>query len=338
MGIWWLAILAGCAPDLSGRPLWVVDRQADGTYEVTARELPGLSDPYHLIGDVAHGYAGGTLLTDDYHHGGPLRIDAVEVDGAYAALDEDGTVIWSFYAHLDDAVTELDGRGHDLSPIFPVDVAFTPASFMDFSAVENAAYVLGQRTFVLFPDALSAVPLAANVGVVRHELGHAWFELLASGESGGEIPWLEASTNGALGIRALNEGFADTVATLSLDDPRFIDASIPLPERDVTQDVISTGRYPELEETDLIGTLTYDPYALGTVYAAFAWDVREATDPDTALDLAVGAVQAWGEEAAWEDVDRYVLLYVTLAEGDARDAACASAAVRFPHLSPPECP
>ncbi len=285
-----------------------------------------------------HGWAGGTLKIDGYRHGGRLRIDAAEApDGSLVALDEDGLVLWSFAAHLGDAVQQLDDRGYDVSPIFPVNVAFSPASFMDFAAVENAAYVLGQRTFILFPDALDNVPLAANAGVVRHEFGHAWFELLASGESGGEIPWLSASADGALAIRSLNEGFADTVAGLLLDDPRFIDPSLVLPERDLTQDSISTGLYPNAGD-DPLASLTYDPYRLGSVYAAFAWDVREATDPDAALALAVGAAQAWGDDAVWEDSDRYVLHFIDLADGDARDAACASAAIRFPHLDSPDCP
>ena len=74
------------------------------------------------------------------------------------------------------------------------------------------------------------------------------------------------------------------------------------------------------------------------MYAAFAWDVREATDADTALTLVVGAVQAYGEDAVWEDADRYVLHFIDLAEGPGRDAACASAALRFPHLDSADCP
>lgn len=304
---------------------------------LAAREVPSLTDPVRLEGDLVQGWAGGTLMLDGYRHGARLRIDAIEADdGSLVAMDEDGLVMWSFAAHLADAVVQLDERGYDTSLIFPVDVAFSPASFMDFAAVENAAYVLGQRTFILFPDALDHVPLAGNAGVVRHEFGHAWFELLVSGESGGDIPWLDASADGALAIRSLNEGFADTVAALLLDDPRFIDASLELPARDLTQDTVATGLYPNTGD-DPLAALGYDPYVLGSVYAAFAWDVREATDPDTTLALAVAAAQGWGDDAVWEDADRYVLHFIDGAEGPAREAACDSAAIRFPHLNVPDC-
>lgn len=327
-----------CAPDLSGQPVWVISRADDGSYGLSARDLPELTDPSKLIGDRGHGWRGGTLTLDGYHHGGALHIDAIESDGALLPLDEDGLVLWSFYADLVDATDALEARGYDVSPIVPVDIAFAPASFMDFSAVENAAYVLGQRAFVIFPDALSGLPLAANAGVVRHEFGHAWFELLTTGRSGEVVTWSTGvSTTGTLRIRALNEGFADTVASLTLDDPRFIEASLDMPERAVTNDVISTDLYPTAADSDLLGALTYDPYALGTVYAGFAWDVRVATDPDTALDLAQSAAAAWGAEAAWEDTDRYVALFVEHAQGPARDAACASAAHRFPQIDLPEC-
>lgn len=333
-----LLALAGCTPDLSGRPLWVIARDDDGSYGLAPRELPELADPARLIGDRAVGWRGGTLTLDGYRQGGALRIDATEADGALVALDTDGLVLWSFYAHFVDATDDLAARGFDVSPILPVDVAFQPASFLDFSAVENAAYVLGQRTFIVFPDALDSVPLAANAGVVRHEFGHAWFELLSTGESGGEVAWAtEASTEGALKIRSLNEGFADTVASLTLDDPAFIEASLDMPDRNVSNDVTATGRYPEPEDTSILAALTYDPYALGSVYAGLAWDVREATDPEVALDLAVAAVTAWGAEGNWDDTDRYVTLYIELADGTARDAACDSAAFRFPELALPEC-
>ena len=332
------ALLLACSPELPDQPLTVLTREDDGTYVLAAREIPTLNDPVRLEGDLVHGWAGGTLKLDGYQHGAPLRIDALTLpDDSLLATDEDGLVLWSFAAHLGDAVQQLDERGFDTSPIFPVTVAFSPASFMDFAAVENAAYVLGQRTFIIYPDALDNIPLAGNAGVVRHEFGHAWFELLVSGESGGAIPWINASADGGSEIRSLNEGFADTVAATLLDDPRFIDASLVLPERDLTQDTVATGLYPDSGD-DPLAPLTYDPYALGSVYAAFAWDVREATDPDTALALAVGAVQAWGEDGVWEDADRYVLHFIDLADGPARDAACASAAVRFPHLTSPDCP
>lgn len=334
-----LIVAAACSPDLSGQPVWVIARADDGTYGLAARDLPELADPTLLVGDRGHGWRGGTLTADAYHHGGDLHIDATATDGALLPIDQDGLVLWSFYAHLVDATDDLESKGYDVSPIVPVDIAFQPASFMDFSAVENAAYVLGQRAFVIFPDALDGLPLAANAGVVRHEFGHAWFELLTTGHAGEGVAWTQGvSTNGSLRIRALNEGFADTVASLTLDDPRFIEASLNMPERDVSNDVVSTGLYPDIGANDVLGALGYDPYALGTVYAGLAWDVRVATDPDTALDLAQSAATAWGASGDYENTDTYVIAFVQNAIGPAHTAACASAAHRFPQIAVSGCP
>jgi hypothetical protein len=247
--------------------------------------------------------------------------------------DEQGLVMWSFWYHLSD-VRDAVAPYADPSPIFPVDIAWSPQSVLDFQGVENAAFVLSQRTFVLFPDALDNVPIAANAGVVRHEFGHAWFELLTTGVSGEELPWLEEEVQDALALNALNEGFADMVATLTLDDPRFIDPSLPMPSRDVSDKswVATSDLYPN-EDAGLVDAIGgYDKYALGTVYASFVWDVREATDPDTAMRLAVEGLVAFGETEDWGNPDGFVLAFLAAASGQTRAAACASAAVRFPEL------
>lgn len=323
---------AGCTPPVppEGAPLLVIGRDASGGYAPVARTLPELSDPIALDGELGTGFRGGALTPDGYHEGGPLAIDWALDGDVLVPLDEDGLVLWSFYAHLADLRAELEAGGHDVAPIFPVRIAYTPASVLDFAAAENAAFVLGQRLFVLFPDALDSVPLAANAGVVRHEFGHAWFELLVTGESGGEVPWLDEPVVVIQGINSLGEGFSDMVATLTLDEPDFFAPSVPQPSRDVRSDAIATGRYPSAED----GPLGYDPYALGTVYAALLWDVREATSPAMALDLAVGSLQTWGA-AGDRDPDRFVQILVQRASGDARTAACDSATVRFPHLDVP---
>jgi hypothetical protein len=332
---WGLGVfLCGCAaPEApEGAPLRVMARQDDGSYAPEDREVPDLHDPVRLRGELATGWRGGRIGSDEYARGRELRIDFAEDGDALVPLDVDGLVLWSFYAHLSEADADLTDRGFTLD-MFPVDVAFAPVSFLDFSAVENAAWVTGQDVFVVFPEAVSSVPLPANAGVVRHELAHAWFEQLTTDEDG-NVGWLEAgSTSGAglLRLRSLNEGFADMVATLSLDDPRFIDASLPMASRDVTTDVTSEGRYPP-EAPGAVESLSYDPYELGTVYASVAWDVREATDPDTALQLVVGALQDWAAVGEWGDTDAWLVHLADRAEGDAKTAACESIALRFPHV------
>jgi hypothetical protein len=328
----WLVVLGGCAPPEVPERLLVVQRGADGTYALGERERGTLDDPRRLRGELGQGQRGGEL-TATYEAGGQLDIRWTIDQGAAVPTDEQGLVMWSFWYHLSDA-RDAVAPYVDPSPIFPVNIAWSPQSLLDVQAVENAAFVLGQNTFMLFPDALDNVPIAANAGVVRHEFGHAFFELLVAGESGGDIPWLEESVRDILAVNALNEGFADMVATLTLDDPRFIDASLSMPSRDVSDKswFASGDMYPD-EDAGLIDAVGgYDKYALGTVYASFVWDVREATDPDTALGLAIEALVAYGEAEAWENPDQFVLSFLDIAKGEARDAACASAGTRFPEL------
>ena len=331
-----LVAVLGCAPPVPDLPVTVLDRQADGTYALVARDVPELADPVHVTGEIATGFRGGAFLANfeeialDYHEGARLRVPWFEHDGALVAADADGLVSWSFYAHLADIRRELVDRGWDVDPIFPVRFAWQPITPQDFLGTENAAYVLGSRTFVLFPDGLDGVPLAANAGVVRHEFGHAWFELLTTGVSGRPSPVPAGDLNA---VRALNEGFADMVAALSLDEPRFIDPSLPLPDRDLSVDRVAIAAiYPDPDDPLLFG---YDPYGLGSVYASFVWTVREETDERWAtLDLVASAIELWGlqsrQGASWSDPDRFVQNLIDLADGPTRGIVCDAALLHLP--------
>jgi hypothetical protein len=330
-------VAAGCTENVDpGLPIVVLARGDDGGYALEARDIDGLDDAIHLEGRDITVLRGGVLAGSGYRDGGRITVDAIVDDGALVAMDEDGLVLFSFYAALTDARADLLDRGYDVRPIFPIQVAFNPASQLDFFAAENAAFVTGERLFILFPDALEGVPLAANAGVVRHEFGHAVFEWLTSDEPGGPAPYEDLGFHALLATHALNEGFADTVATLTLDDPDFFSPSQPFPARDVSGAAVASPElYPKSDDwydAHLLDTQTYDPYGLGTVYASFVWDIRLATDPDTALELATSAIAAFGAESAWDDPDRYVGLVIEASTGDARAAACASAATRFPEL------
>lgn len=316
----------------------VLDRQDDGTYAASPQLVPELEDRERLDGLLGQGWRGGQLLMDGYQTGAPLHIDWTVQDDTAIPLDEDGLILWSFYHHLAGARRDLMIREYDTEPLFPVDIAWNPVSVLDFSAAENAAYASSLQTFVLFPELIAKdVPLAANAGVVRHEFGHLWFHHITTGDMYAEPPWMQAGD----AVRALNEGFADSVASLLLDDPRFIEASLNMPERDVSGDWVSDGLYPTGDETLLE---SYDPYPLGTVFAALAWDVREASDPDTALVCVVSALQSWSAEntaagEGWSDVDRYAFLLVQSAifQGEETgQAACSSLRGRFPQVEPPE--
>jgi hypothetical protein len=169
---------------------------------------------------------------------------------------------------------------------------------------------------------------------VRHELSHAWFELLITGTSGGPNPLTAEPLWVSESARALTEGFADASAALQLDDPAFLEPSLSLPRRVVgnPEAIAASDLYPQREDDDLQELLNlYDPYPLGTVYASFIWDLYGITgDRWLTLDLASQAVSAWGSEAAWSDPDRFVSLLAGLVEPRWRSAACEAARTRFP--------
>lgn len=341
-----LALLAlACTP--AERPArLLVMAQEDGEYGLVARAVPELTDPHRMVGSLGQGFRGGAFQIDlfaeevamTYREGGPIEVGYGVEDGLGVPIDEDGLVLWSYYNTLSEVSAELGEHGHDVSPIFPIDFAFQPVSVQfDFTGGENAAYAgSGLHLFILLPDVLrGVVPLGANPGVIRHEFGHAFFHLLTVGDPYEAAPYDDVEA-GFTAVRALNEGFADMVATLTLDDPAFIELSLPtMTSRDVTGDWQATADlYPE-------GAASFDPYALGTVYASLAWDLREATgDPWLTLGAAIDALGAWAAEEAWADTDRWAeLLVERAADLGAESELCAAFTQRFPTRTPPEqCP
>lgn len=337
-----LVALGACSPDYAG-PIAVLARADDGSYGMASVEIDGF-DAARVAGPLGTGRRGGALTLSGYHRGGDVTVHATRADGTWIPDDEDGLVLWSFYHDLDEAQRALtDEAGADLSPVFPVDIAWNPASIYDFAAAENAAYASGLRLFLLMPDALDGVPLPANAGVVRHELGHAWFEVLVTGTAGGPDPTANAGARGIAASRALNEGWADTVASLSLDDPDFIGPSLHIPERVVGNPaaIAASDVYPPADITDLDVVLgVWDPYVLGSVYASFAWDVAVITgDRWATLRSASEAVGDYGAAGDWEDTDAFVRGILERVPSAHLTAACADAGLRFPEATlEPACP
>ena len=196
--------------------------------------------------------------------------------------------------------------------------------------------------FIVLPDYFTDfVPVGAHQGVIRHEFGHALFGHLTSGMSpacpedptvipGTWLLWDEA-----------NEGFADILATLTLDDPVFMNSSLPLDSRDVRRDdhVASEALY-------VTGLEYGDPYLAGSVLAAFAWDIREAVGPELPLQAAMTAAQRLRDlpdenpDAEYLIVIDHMALEMVRALQDdpvAFVAACDALATRFPEIGFESC-
>ncbi|MEN0065298.1 MAG: hypothetical protein AAGA48_24345, partial [Myxococcota bacterium] len=171
--------------------------------------------------------------------------------------------------------------------------------------------------FLLFPDANRDVPLAAHIGVVRHELSHGF---VANAIDLFRFENRNVDIISAYDRSAVNEGFADLLPVLTLDDPKVI----PLPEREV--DVFRDLSFVDDE----------DFYTMGTVIASFVWRIRERVgDADETLLLAVDALERWEDEAWFEGETtavRYADLFATVvinAHPEIRSFVCRQFQQRF---------
>lgn len=332
-----LALMVACTPAAPSR-FAVVDGSA-GDYQLSEAAIPELTDPYRMQGSLGNGTVGGYFdLSAEtvYRRGGSLAVDYVVQDGVGVPLDPDGLAIWSYYHSLSSARGQLEDLGYDTSELFPIDFAFQPSIAGDNAIASNAAYVsAGVHLFVLRADPPGTMlPLAANPVVIRHELGHALFQQLVVGD----VKSFDESLLGDLRISALNEGFADMVAALLLDDPDILGASIA--DRAAADPRLLTGPHT----TTLASPVDEDYYSRGTVYASFTWDLRLQDDRELLLSDVFQALRRFGEARPWEDdeetetVDVFsAMLLEQVLQRRSSEAAplCAAFAARFPDAPAP---
>jgi len=344
-------LLAACAPPEAARYLaW--QRAQDGVYAVAPRDLGTLDDLAAVAGAMGTVRQGGQVMLEDdggmaYTGSRALHVGYDVQRGVAVPLDGEGLLLWSFYAHLEDIAAELSDHDLDPAEYLPVDTAWTPVIpdvLLELLPQENAAYATGGHFFILLADLTDKeVPLAANAGIVRHEFGHAVFHRLTCGAPLAPPPYDTADESaGSLYYGSLHEGFADSFAGLTLDDPEFIAASLDLEERRLDGDQTLEGiELPEdflaSAEEDLLAI--YDPYALGSVIAATAWDLRTALDdPDRALAVLIATTRAWTEAGAFGDAWGFLRIWAeTAAPGEERDALCTALRTRFGEHAPAEC-
>lgn len=357
-----LALVACTGGDANRFQAYLGDES--GNYRVAARTIPTLHDPERMRGALGKAYAGGVLRFDltsyevSYEEGRDLQVQYVVEGGVAKPLDRDGLILFSFFGSLQDASDTLTTAGVDISALFPVWIGVTPAvpsPDLAFFPVDNAAYAPTANAFILLDDLDDReVPLAANAGVVTHELGHGVFHLLTGANDPYAPKAFDVLGEAANGVSSLDEGFADMLASLITGDPDFISASLDMPERDVSGDQTSAGVPVDfnvpLPENAADATF-YDPYPLGSVFAAVVWDIYEATgDRDATLVLITDAVREWAarevpsQSALTPDeqrltVYRWLSVLVELGDADQAAAACESIGWRFAdHIDLEICP
>ena len=120
------------------------------------------------------------------------------------------------------------------------------------------------------------MPLAANEGVVTHELAHAVFNLLTSRSRGQTVPARYADNWPARPmnlVASLNEGLSDVHGAAMTGDPDFIAPSATALhlDRDLSKHRTYTADMDQALDGDATG---YDPYVLGSVFASTFWAFR----------------------------------------------------------------
>lgn len=334
-----LLLLAACAPP---PPTSYLAWQVTGAgYDLAPRPVGAVQDMATLEGPWIQGHAGGEVVYlddgDCAHEGGrPLHVQYDVQDNVAVPFDQQGLILWSLNGHLEDFSLDLVEAGLDDAGLLPVTLATTPVLpdlLLEMMPYENAAYATGCNVFIVLEDMINKdIPLAANAGVIRHEMGHGVFHVLTAGGVDAPGPFEAGDLSaGALYYASLSEGVADMTASLTLDDPDFIEVSLAMPERDVSGDWrASLVTLPEEfleEEGDSVLPL-YDPYPLGTVFAATAWDLRVATDdPQGTWLLALAAVELWMEGGDPGQVMGFLDALVALAPEP--QVVCDSVATRF---------
>jgi len=145
---------------------------------------------------------------------------------------------------------------------------------------DNAGYTPIADSFLLFPSLIlsDSIPLAANQGVVVHELSHAIKHRMLHPNK--KLPpyvtekWPVDASNA---YRSDDEGFADFFAAILTQQTNFIGPSLDLPQvdRDLAEPRIFTS---ELFDSQLNKIENYDPYPLGSCLAAWLWSIGETQD------------------------------------------------------------
>jgi hypothetical protein len=354
-------VVSTCNQDVTGpNDVFVIARSSSGQYGIERRRLEA-TDIRHLRGpdffyevadtvaiEIDHGTVRGSVS-----NGEPIDLRLVETDGAFAALDYESLLALTSAHHLEQGLRHFRGLGFSAAPAGQR-VLFYANRFGDGLPFDNNAfYAEALDGFgILRENGLDDLPLAANEGVMTHELAHYVFGRVTEKltiAAGAEARYFELS--------ALNEGLADVHAAALTGDPDFIRASLRTERMEVAdarqvdvRRVYSTG----LAVDSLV--LSHNPYVIGSVLASAFWAFGErvAQAPSSSAEAgrrasarvafdamsAVGALESV-PPASSSDVFPILQEFVRLAiEKSAalgqRDAFCVVALDQLGDLLPPQ--
>lgn len=294
----WVPALSGCgdSPERSGpQPVYVFGFEPDTkTYSMRRERLETLESARRIKGAAAEMRGGGSLLVEQVlvealaqdiselslvQGDAPVRADYTIRDGAIVPRDWETLVMFSFYRHLETARSFFADLGADANVLRPLQAHFDmrlTSLFVQGTPLitDNAGYTPIADAFWLFPGygSTSGVPLPLNRGVVTHELSHAVKHRAL--HAAGEIPdyvdeeWPNRAANA---YRADDEGLADFFAAVFTGDPNYIQVSFAeVTSRNVAQDrQFTQALYEALSQEQV----TFNPYLLGSAFAAWLWDI-----------------------------------------------------------------
>ncbi len=357
------AAAAGCTAEEIRGPQTVRTLVYDSTlgrFQLADRILDTLEELTTLRGATTEMRTGARLVLDDRELQGaqtcaqfadsfvedPGRrpsLSFIDDDGVYVAEDFDGLVMVSTYYNFELAREffisagvppgDLDGTTTFYEPTL---INYNAAGSRSFG-FDNAAFVTCISSFLVYAgERLQDIPLGANPGVAAHEYSHLVFDRVMFGPQG-DATDPPVDLRSALLLAALNEGLADFFGAAVLGDPNFAARSLTL--SDSRERDLAPGRNWSTGIEELVlSAKNPNPYALGTVWGSFFWDLGVALEGQTvaAAALALEALRVLQADGDLDTFDTEAMLDATFVAARALDdggrtlgAVCAAVDKRF---------
>lgn len=260
---------------------FVIARTLSGEYAIERRAIP-IDDLHTLTGidfryEKAHklsARAGAVSPEWSIEESEPLEIALSRSGGAYRARDYEALIALTSAHHFATAFAHFRsiGLGSTVGAIGQQRVVFYPSlGSKDVPVENNAFYGIGLGGFaILRENGIGDLPLAANEGVLTHEVAHAI-------HSATRNIFLEAYAADRIGtfdmleFAALDEGMADVHGAAQTGDPDFLRPSFRSTRKDVAdQRRLDVARVFD-DETATADLFKGDIYAVGSVFASAYW-------------------------------------------------------------------